>query len=126
MDFGPKIQNPIPKLPPNVPYIIKKWFQVKKVKNFLLVPKTSQRLGFGQNWPNLKIFERHENFFLNSQITLSMCLVYDPNIIGLFAISLDLSQFVVFTAKQPENCFPHFLTNASSMTTTNRCQSTTK
>ena len=81
---------------------------MKKVKKFLPVPKTRQRLGFGQIWPNLKIFERQENFFLNSQITLSMCLVYDPNIIGLFAISLDLSQFVVFTAKQPENCFPLF------------------
>ena len=81
---------------------------MKKVKNYLPVPKTRQRLGFGQIWPNLKIFERHEIFFLNSQITLSMCLVYDPNIIGLFAISLDLSQFVVFTAKQPENCFPLF------------------
>ena len=81
---------------------------MKKVKNFLPVPKTRQRLGFGQIWPNLKIFDRHENFFINSQITLSMCLVDDPNIIGLFAISLDLSQFVVFTAKQPENGFPPF------------------
>ena len=81
---------------------------MKKVKKFLPVPKTRQRLGFGQIWPNLKIFEKQEIFFLNSQITLSMCLVYDPNIIGLFAISLDLSQFVVFTAKQPENCFPPF------------------
>ena len=77
---------------------------MKKVKNILPV----QRQGFGQIWPNLKIFERQENFFLNSQITLSMCLVYDPNIIGLFAISLDSSQSVVFMAKQPENCFPPF------------------
>ena len=78
------------------------------MKNFVTDPKTRQCLGFGQIWPNLKIFARHENFFLNSQITLFMCLVDNPNIIGLFAISLDLSQFVVFTAKQPENCFPPF------------------
>ena len=81
---------------------------MKKVKNFLPVPKTRQRLGFGQIWPNLKIFARHEKKFLNSQITLFMCLVDDPNIIGLFAISFDLSQFVVFTAKQPVNRFPPF------------------
>ncbi len=72
---------------------------MKKVKKILLVPKTRQRLGFGQIWPNLKIFERQEIFFK---------LVYDRNIIRLFAISLDLSQFVVFTAKQPEKWFPLF------------------
>ena len=69
------------------------------MKNFVTNPKTRQRLGFGQIWPNLKIFDRHAKNSLSSQIILSMCLVDDPNIIGLFAISLDLSQFVVFTAK---------------------------
>ena len=44
-----------------------------------------------------------------------MCLVYDPNIIGLFAISLDLSQFVVFMAKQPENGFPRQLISVKAL-----------
>ena len=99
---------------------------MKKVKKIVTVPKTRQCLGFGQIWPNLKIFDRHAKIFFNGQIILFMCLVDDPNIVGLFPISLDLSQFVVFTAKQPENGYPRFLTIASSMTTTTRCQSTTK
>ena len=31
--FYPKIQNPIPKLSPNIPYTTKNWFQVKKRKH---------------------------------------------------------------------------------------------
>ena len=65
---------------------------------------TVHRLGFGTNWANSQEIDI-KFFFVNGQITLLMCLVDNPNIIGLLTISLDLSQFVVLSLKM---VFPIF------------------